>query len=624
MAENTKNSKLFKDFPPVSTREWEEVIQQDLKGADYDKKLVWKPLEGFSVKPYYRSEDIEGIGYIQVLPGDYPFIRGNETEGNTWLVRQDFDAADSPAANQAALNALKQGTESLGFKTCTDCEPSIDGLDKLLNGIDFNKTEVNFISGHSSKKILPILVDYLKAKGQDPKSAKGSFNYGPLNSLTRKGNFCKDEDTTRLKVKELVDEGVQLPQFRLIEVDGSIFHNSGATAVQELAFALAMGAEYMVWLTEQGVPADVAASKIRFTLAVGPNYFMEIAKFRAARLLWAKIVETFLPADINRSQINVHAVTGTWNMTIYDSYVNMLRTSTEAMSAVLGGVHSLTVQPFDAHFQKPSVFSERIARNQQLIIREEAYFSKVVDPAAGSYYIEKLTASIIEHVWNLFLKVDELGGYSKSFIQGFIQNEINAVAQKRIANIANRRDTVLGTNQYPNFGETIDTKVVKPEQVQVPKTEKMDGAIAEPLRPFRVAQAIEELRYVTDSRAKRPKVFMLTLGSLGMRRARAQFSCNFFACAGFEVVDNIGFKTVSEGVKAALEAEAEIVVICSSDEDYATLAPEAFEMLNGKAIFVVAGEPVCKPELEAKGIKHYISVKSNLLETLRYYQQLLK
>jgi methylmalonyl-CoA mutase len=311
-------------------------------------------------------------------------------------------------------------------------------------------------------------------------------------------------------------------------------------------------------------------------------------------------------------------------MTIYDSYVNMLRTTTEAMSAVLGGIHSLTVQPFDAHYQKPSVFSERIARNQQLIIREEAYLSKVVDPAAGSYYIEKLTASIIEHAWNLFLKVDELGGYSKSFIQGFIQNEINTVAQKRVASIANRRDTVLGTNQYPNFGEVVDTNVVKPEHINTQKTETTEGAIAEPLRPFRVAQTLEELRYKTDSSGKRPKAFMLTLGSLGMRRARAQFSCNFFACGGFEVIDNIGFKTVNEGVHAALEAKAEIVVICSSDEDYATLAPEAFEMLNGKAIFVVAGEPACKPELEAKGVKHFISVKSNLLETLRYYQQLLK
>lgn len=624
MAENTKNSKLFAEFPPVTTREWEEVIHQDLKGADYDKKLVWKPLEGFSVKPYYRAEDTEKIGHIHAQPGDFPFIRGNETQGNKWLVRQDFDATDSQATNKEALKALKQGTEAFGFETCSNCEPSVDGLDKLLKGIDFSQTEVNFVSGHNSKKILPVLVDWLKANKQNPANALGSFNYSPLNSLTRKGNYCKDEATSRIKVKELVEMGRQLPKFRLIEVDASIFHNSGGTAVQELAFALAMGAEYMQWLTDQGVPAAEAASKIRFTFAIGPNYFMEIAKFRAVRLLWAKLTEAFLPEDISTAQINIHAVTGSWNMTIYDPYVNMLRSSTETMSAVLGGVHSLTVLPFDAPYQKPTTFSERIARNQQLVIREEAYLSKVVDAAAGSYYIETLTASLIEHAWKLFLKVDQMGGYSKAFIAGFVQSEIKAVAQKKLANISSRRDTVLGTNQYPNFGEMADLSAVKPHHVKVPESVKPADAIAEPLVPYRAAQQLEELRYKTDASGCRPKVFMLTLGGLAFRRARAQFSCNFFACAGFEVIDNIGFKSVDEGVKAAVDAKADMVVICSSDDENATLAPEAFAKLNGKALFVVAGEPACKPELEAIGIKNYISVKSNLLDTLKHYQELLK
>ncbi len=425
-------------------------------------------------------------------------------------------------------------------------------------------------------------------------------------------------------MKEVYDAGSELKSFRLFGVRGDIFRNSGASLVQELAFSLAMGAEYMTWLTEQGVSPSDAASKIKFTFAVGSSYFLEIAKIRAARMLWAKIVEAYLPNDIESTKMCIHAVTSDWNKTIYDPYVNMLRTTTEAMSGVLGGVHSFTVQPFDKSFQNSTAFSERIARNQQIIIKEEAYLDKVVDPAAGSYYIEKLTASIIENAWELFIKIDGLGGYTEAFTQGYIQAQINELAVKRESNIATRRETVLGTNQYPNFGEVIDVKKIPAERIAKKKAEKKADMVWEPLVAFRGAQAFEELRYRTDASGRRPKVFMLAIGNLSFRRARAQFICNFFACAGFEVIDNIGFKTIDEGVKAAFDAKSDIIVICSSDEEYETLAPEAFEKIGNKSIFVVAGEPASKPALQAKGINNFISVKSNVLETLKEYQRLLK
>jgi methylmalonyl-CoA mutase len=314
--------------------------------------------------------------------------------------------------------------------------------------------------------------------------------------------------------------------------------------VQELAFSLAMGVEYISWLTEQGVDSAEALSKIKFNFALGSSYFMEIAKIRAARYLWAKLAESYLPSEIDSSMMCIHAENSQWNKTVYDPYVNMLRTTTEAMSAVLGGIHSLTVLPFDVAYQKPTAFSERAARNQQLIIKEEAYFGKVVDPAAGSYYIENLTQSMIQHSWTLFLKVQEMGGYTEAFTQGFIQSEINNLAQKRESNIATRRETVLGVNQYPNFGEVADKKVVSMDVVRKISIQKPADADCNPLPQYRVSQAFEELRLKTDLASKRPKVFMLTVGDVAFRRARAQFSCNFFACAGFEVVDNIGFKSV--------------------------------------------------------------------------------
>ncbi|HNV80882.1 MAG: methylmalonyl-CoA mutase family protein [Tenuifilaceae bacterium] len=624
MADNTKGSKLFKEFPPIPTEKWEELIIKDLKGADYDKKLIWKTNEGFNVRPYYRAEDLEDIKNAHTLPGDFPYVRGNKLSDNGWLVREDFNACNVEDANTLADHAIGNGVDSVGFITCSDCKFSADGIKTLLTDIDTEKIEINFVSGHNSPVILPLLVEVYKNSKVDTKKATGSFDFSPLAALSLNGKFCDNEKAVRERTGKFVESGRQLPGFRLMAVRGDIFRSAGSSLVHELAFSLAMGAEYMTWLTEQGIPADEAASKLKFTFAVGSSYFLEIAKFRAARMLWAKIVEAYEPKDLDCAKMCIHAVSSTWNKTIYDPYVNMLRTTTEAMAAALGGVHSMTVLPFDATYQPPTVLSARVARNQQLILKEEAYFDKVIDPAAGSYYIESIVKSMAEHAWEQFLKVQEMGGYTEAFKKGYIQTQNKEVAQKRESNIATRRETVLGTNQYPNFNEVADPKVVYRESVEKPGFAKPADAPYEPLVAFRGSQSFEELRYKTDTSGKRPKAFMLTLGKLAFRRARAQFSCNFFATAGFEVIDNIGFNSINEGLKVALGAKADIVVLCSSDEEYETLAPEVNEKLGNRAILVIAGEPACKPDLETKGIKNYISLKSNVLDTLKYYQQLLK
>ena len=315
--------------------------------------------------------------------------------------------------------------------------------------------------------------------------------------------------------------------------------------------------------------------------------------------------------------MSIHAETSKWNQTIYDPYVNMLRGTTEAMSATIAGVDSLTVVPFDAAYRQPTEFSDRIARNAQLLLKEEAHFDLVVDPSAGSYYIETLTDSIAKAAWELFKQAEEKGGYVAAFTAGFVQETIKATAQKRDMNIATRRDILLGTNQYPNFTEVAEAEVTLEA---ITRAEAKKGAVAETLAPYRGAMAFEALRFKTDKSGKEPKAFMLTIGALAMRRARAQFACNFFACAGLRTIDHNGYASVEEGVKAALEAKADVVVICSSDDEYTTYAPEAYEMLKGKAIFVVAGAPACEEELKAKGITNFISVKSNVLETLKGYQ----
>jgi methylmalonyl-CoA mutase len=294
----------------------------------------------------------------------------------------------------------------------------------------------------------------------------------------------------------------------------------------------------------------------------------------------------------------------------------MLRATTESMSAIIGGTDSLSVTPFDNIFIANNDFSNRIARNIQIILSEEAYFDRVIDPAAGSYYIENLTNSIAAEAWKLFLKVEKEGGYIACLKKGLIQSEIKTISDKRINDIASRRETLVGTNQYPNFNEQVLGNIEK--DVFEDKNEVPTNQVVKPIKSLRGAQAFEKLRLTTEKSGKRPKVFMLTIGSLAMRLARSQFSSNFFALAGFEVIDNNGFDSIEEGVRSALEVKADIVVLCSSDDEYATLAPEAYEKIGSKAIFVVAGAPASMEELVTKGIVNFINIKSNVLEALTF------
>ena len=380
-----------------------------------------------------------------------------------------------------------------------------------------------------------------------------------------------------------------------------------------------MGSEYMSQLTDRGISSEDAASKIRFSFGIGPNYFPEMAKLRAARMLWAVVMKGFCKNNI--PGMKIHCTTAGWNKTVYDPYVNMLRTQTEAMAAVLGGTDSLTVGPFDIAYRKPDVFSERIARNQQLILKEEAGFSKVADPAAGSYYIEKLTDMLADAAWKLYLQTEEQGGFLSALQKGFIQKNVNESAGRRKRDVASRKTILLGTNQYPNTREKLPEKA---DPVVINSNEKPAGNDVEPLSPFRAAKEYENIRMKIENLDRKPHVFLLTIGNQVMRKARAQFSSVFFACGGYKVTDNNGFESVEEGVSAALDSKADIVVICSSDEEYAVFAPEIYKNLNNSCIVAVAGNPSCSDVLKAAGIEHFIHIKSDVPETLKCFNSKLE
>lgn len=591
---------LFAGFPPVTTEAWEAQIQIDLKGADYEKKLIWNTYEGIPVRPYYRDEN------TKILP--VPGMPEN------WEIRQDIEEVSIPVINALAVEISCKGAEGIGL----DCSQvhSIADLALLLNGINPEQTAIHFRNSTNFQHLLEWFIAYLKEKNYALPKVQGSLGYAPLDQLMLQGEF--EETTWKQDCIQLLQLAKELPAFRVLTISGNFFHEAGSTITQELGYSLAVAHEYFYALTEY-FPAPALARSIQLVYASGSNYFLEIAKFRAARILWANLLQEY---DAHSIPAVLIARTSQWNKTLYDPYVNMLRSTTESMAAALGGANCILVEPFDRVFRKPDEFSMRMARNQQILLKEESWLNRVADPSAGSYYIENLTQLLCEYSWNIFRETDRQEGFIKTFLEGTIQEAIGKVARQRLQDIATRKTIVLGTNQYPNTLERSHT--LNPE----PVTSAREG---KGLRFMRLAGEFESLRLRTEAHelqtGKNITVFLLTIGNLAMRKARAMFSANFFGCAGFTVLDNPGFTSIEEGIHAWRKTGAEIVVLCSSDEEYTDLVPETGKLISAEAnrpFLVLAGYP--KEQIEAykqAGINDFIHVRSNVLETLTSYQQKL-
>ena len=609
--------KLFEAFAPITTPQWKEKIIKDLKGADYNRKLIWKTSENFDVEPFYRSEDITSLPHMDSLPGDFPYVRGNNAKQNNWLVRQDIKVDNISDANAKANDIKLKGIDSLGFCFKDDYKPNVNDIDALCNNIRADIMELNFTATNPIE-IIEAIDSLAKKNNRNLNDVAGSVNYDPIGHFSENGKFANSKEEDLNLLTDLHTATKHLPKFQYITINASIFNNSGAGIVNELAFALSTATEYLTYLTDKGIEIDDIAPKIRFNFMVGSNYFMEIAKFRAVKYLWSKIVNAYGLNNAENAKMYIHCSNSKSNKTVYDPYVNMLRTTTETMSAIIGGVNSFAVLPFNSIYETETDFSERIARNQQLVLKGESYLDKVADIGAGSYYIENLTHKLIEATWNQFLKIDNEGGYIKAFENGFIQQIINAEVVKKSNEVATRKKSILGVNQFPNTTEHLDSNF------KFPQSNTND---TEALTAFRNAEQIEKLRFATDkysSENKRPNVWMFTYGNLTMRKARSQFAASFFGCAGFDIIDNTGFKTVEEGITAAKETKPNIVVICSSDKEYVDIVEPIFNALNQDTIVVLAGYPKdLINKLNEIGLTNLVHVKSNLLQELTKYQELV-
>lgn len=658
----TKRQSLFEEFPPVSKEEWEKVIRRDLKGADYKEKLRWETGEGVQPLPFYRREDLSNNTRRSA-------IRKHYTDDNRWKICEAIFADKIASANKSSRRALERGADALQFHlTVQRTEGALGGdlqglplqnqqdFHHLLQGISLEKTALHFDSGLASPALLAMLWNESQNRRSNPEQIRASLMYDPFVFVLQNGYYPKEYEDLARDIRQIAQFSTEnLPGVRPLGIDARTYHNCGATIVQELGFAMAAASEYLSILTEETATENIV-NLMHFSFAVGSSYFLEITKFRAARLLWKNLIEAY-GGNSEEAQAYLHGETSRWNKTLYDPYTNMLRTSTEGMSAAIGGCDSMTVLPFDQHFREPDEFSERIARNQQLILSEEAHLDKVADPAAGSYYIEKLTDDIARKAWELFQDIETEGGLLKAIEHGTVQSAIQESQEKRDQAVASRGRIFVGTNQYSNAEDKMADQMEAPYQtISLDESEKdielaiqnlptdlasafdkganlrdiipylfdFEKQLYRTVRPYRGTQKFEELRLATERNETTPKVLTLPLGNRKWRKGRSKFTANFFGCAGYKIEDPIGFEDADAAIEAVKNEQPDIAVICSSDKEYKKLVPalcKKLDKLENRPIVVLAGYP--KEDIETykkAGVDEFIYAKCNVLETLKRFQ----
>ncbi|MGD0474743.1 MAG: methylmalonyl-CoA mutase family protein [Candidatus Velthaea sp.] len=623
---------LIDDFPATSTEQWEQLILADLHGGDYEKKLLWKSDENIVIRPYYREDDLRGLeGHLNSAPGEFPFIRGwRKTNG--WIISQGIDGTALAEANADARDALARGAEAITFhitrqagNVCGPYPQSSVDLTTLTAGID---APIHFRARDLAFEILRLLQQDGQRTGI---VRKGSVDVDPLNDVLLTGRSSKTADELMHAAHDAVTASAQLGGLRTLAVRGWQIQESGGTIVQELAAAIAAAAEYAAALTEMGLSIAEIAAALHFDLAVSSNYFFEIAKLRALRLLWSQIARQFgaaAEADSQTVKACIIATSSRWDATIYDPHINLLRGTTKAMSAALGGADVIEILPFDVAARASDDFSRHLARNTQILLKKESYFDRVADAGAGSYYLESLTDSLAREAWKLFQKIEEQGGYLKALQAGFLQAEVNAARARKDKGISGRSRTLLGTNQFPNAKETALERVEPPATVGlVAEVASAPGITVVPLTPYRGAEGFENVRLRTErfvsEGGHHPRFLLLEYGDSKMRKARVGFSQNFLACGGFDVVTRASQSEPAAAVAVVRESGADAVVLCSSDDEYLPMAKPLIEQLGSSVPVLVAGSPSTAEQLRADGVTDFIHLGVNALDVLSAWQERL-
>lgn len=669
--------KIENEFPSTTYDQWRSLVERDLKGAPFEKKLVTRTYEGIDIQPLYTATTVKEMrdyhrpagptASLTVLCQEYVHPDPHETNrqilqdvsGGAGGIHLRLDAparrGQSPSASAEAQNSAAGGVVVYSLQDLANC----------LQDVSFDKLWVSLDAGAAFLPAAALLVALWQQRGIDLSTVQGAFNADPLAYLVEQGQLPTSADEGLALQADLARWTVQnCPHVHAVGVNTSVYHNGGASAAQDLAYSLATAAAYLRNLTAAGLSIDQAATQLQFRIELGTQHFLAIAKLRAARRLWSRLLEA-CGASAQAATMRIHSRTSNRVLTRRDPYVNILRNTTATFAGLVGGADAVTSVPFDTLVRLPEDASRRLARNTVLILQQEAHVQKVIDPAGGSWFLDSITNELAQTAWTHLQEVERLGGMLEALESGWVADQVAATHTARAKHFATRKQGITGVSEFPNIaeerleGKTPDVASLRNAAVQrtapgastqkVSESEggKMEALIGQaasgasiaamahslgfhespvecrliPARRF--AQPYEDMRDATDqweaSHGSRPRVFLANLGSVAHHTARATFAKNFFEAGGFAVATNNGFADAEQASSAFAESGAAIAVICSSDKLYEELVPEVAGKLKaaGARTVVLAGNPGSHEDAwRAAGVDRFIFIKCDVLDTL--------
>lgn len=670
------------EFPPVSYEQWRAAVDIELKGVPFEKNLVTHTLEGIDIQPLYTVNDWRTNGDPSGFPGFLPLTRGTRVLGRTggWDIRQEHRHPNPVEANKAILEDLEHGVSSIELRLDAAARAGWDAdapeavelcgrdgvmaynvrdLDEVFRRVRLDLAPASMSAGPAFLPAAALMVALGRQRKLDPSKVQCAFNADPIGALMSDGELGIPLDTALRHMSDLAAWTARnYPKATSVKVDTGPYHDAGATSVQDLAFAIATAVEYLRAMTEAGLDIDTAARQIVFEISIGCQFFRAIAKLRALRKMWAHVVTECGGGEAAARSIHIHVRTSRRILTRYDPWVNLLRNTVCCFAAAVGGADSITTLPLDAAIGLSDEFSRHLARNTQIVLQEESHLNREIDPAGGSWFLERLTDQLAEKAWGLFQAIESRGGMRRAVTDGSVADQIRAVQATRDKHLATRKQVVTGVSEHPN---QLEERLVRPKQdwnrlrqeassrlvawrrdhacgqaltalvkvvvdsprelgalseaavqaaeagatlrqiaIAIAAGNGAPGAHIERLELHRYAAAYEELRDASDQykakTGKRPLVFLANIGKTSDFIARSTYALNFFEAGGFQPVTNDGFKDAAEAAVAFAKSGANVAVICSSEKKYESVAEETARQLKacGARTVILAGNPGAK------------------------------
>uniref|UniRef100_A0AAU2JUZ0 methylmalonyl-CoA mutase n=1 Tax=Streptomyces sp. NBC_00049 TaxID=2903617 RepID=A0AAU2JUZ0_9ACTN len=580
---------LAAEFPDATHEQWQRLVEgvlrksgKEVSGDAAEDALSTKLQDGLTTRPLYTAPETDADTGFAGFPGFAPFVRGGRAEGNAangWDVRQRHLGVDPARVNEGVLADLENGVTSLWLTVGRDALP-VDGLARALDGVYLDLAPVSLDAGAEYAGAARALLDLYAERGVAPEAARASLGADPLGHEARTG-----EALDLAGAVELARESAAgWPGVRALTVDALPYHEAGGSAAEELGLSLATGVAYLRALTEGGLGIAEALGELEFRYAATADQFLTIAKLRAARRLWARVAEASGAPEAGAQR--QHAVTSPVMMTRRDPWVNMLRTTVACMAAGVGGADSVTVLSFDHELGLPDAFARRIARNTSTILLEESHLARVIDPAGGSYYVERLTDELAHAAWAFFQTVEKAGGQAAALRSGLVAERLAGTWAERSKKLAKRREPITGVSEFPLLSE-------KP-LVREPAPAVPTGGLPRVRRD----EAYEALRARSDAHlaatGARPRIFLAALGPAAAHTARATFASNLFQAGGVEPVhDPVSVDPATAAEAYAASGADGMAVLCSSDALYEEQAEAVAAALRaaGATTVYLAGKP---------------------------------